>query len=175
MKKIAVIALSLIICLLLCGCEAERKTDIYEDSGKNVLSIDFIEQTEDEQEADIVIKRQFYKIVETLPSGEIENFITAIAETPIEGYVYDAAWSPYEQGFRILHEDGTFVVVSWGCWMSSADYVHYKSGIHTYNADGKVMEEYGNDESIYYVALAEDYFDTEIKYNEIYDSTSVLE
>ncbi len=175
MKKIAVTILSLIICLLLCSCvNEENKVFVYDGSAENVLSIDFIEQTEDEQEVDIVIQRQFYKIVETLPLEEIENFITTIAETPMEmGYVYDAVWSPYEQGFRILHEDGTFVVVSWGCWTSSADYVNYQSAIHTYNADGKVLEEYGVDESIYYVALAEDYFDAEIKYNEIYDSVSV--
>lgn len=169
-KKICVFLTLLFACCALFGCiDYEYLEYRYEGNAEDIVAIELLEQVFDETEQDdeevFMLHRLPYKVVESLDSSKFQGFSDSMKGVSVEytKYYDEGVLCHAGQAFRITYKDNTALIVSWGASLTY-DPVRCWTALFTYNPQGKVVESITNEKFLYYVTIAEYYFESEIKW-----------
>lgn len=163
MKKMISLVIIMIMCFSLSACDP-GSFSINRDSLKSVVSVDLIEYTNPNQKHFTTwVPDQFNelipfvpanaKVLESLPSEKISEFLDAFSKTDIL-HTYYAYNSPKDVCIRLNYENGNFLII----WANYAEN-RYAGYIGEYASDGTVLSFWGSFSSLnYYMDLVNQYF-----------------
>jgi len=163
LKKIAITFAVVFAFLFLFGCTDNDPTYYqYNHGTKEIVSIQLLERVGETDSTDgeiVTVQRIDFAVKGTLSAAEVDEFGADLSGVTVElypQYAYISYALPYDQGFRILYDDGSYFIVSW-CYEALNTKTYYTK-ITDYNANNKILEETVDCSLLYYVTIAENYF-----------------